>query len=148
MHARGLRLRGADDAARENATHRVAFPYAQRGRHPGKGDYGAQYPACMVPLSTLASCPCGRTAMTRGRGRSLLPHGMALASTTLRQLLALLPGTPNSRRSAFSSPLRHISTLSQVHRIATKRLRRPRDTMGKHAHRMPEQSASRERSPP
>ena len=32
-----------------NALHRVAFPAVQRGRHPGLGDFGAQWLACASP---------------------------------------------------------------------------------------------------
>ena len=49
-------------------------------------------------LLTLAVRPCGRIAIARGRFGALLPHRMALPSTTLRQLLALLPGTPPELR--------------------------------------------------
>ena len=50
-------------------------------------------PCPRAPLPTLATRPYGRTAMARGRFGALLPYRMALSSTTLRQLLAHLPGT-------------------------------------------------------
>ena len=54
-HAQGLRLRGADVAARASAAHPVAFPSTIRGRRPGGGDFGAQWLACVFPCQRLGA---------------------------------------------------------------------------------------------
>ena len=90
-----------------------------RPRRPGLRFFRGSIPSPHAPrnalshlegLPTLALRRRRRTATARGRLGSLLPRRMALTSTTLRQLLALLPGIPKAPDPLQPHPMALSST--------------------------------------
>ena len=116
-------------ASRASDATGIAFGLGVQPRRPGLrviSRLNTQHPRHLrwrydphAPLPTLAARPCGRTTMARGRFGPLLPHRMALSSTTLRQLLAHHPQSPPIRRSSSCAPRYFAVPISTLYSAAS-----------------------------